>query len=697
MNSGNPVFNTGWLQDLYIKPCELNFLQGSGAFSLAPMDRQRVVYALIVGHGETHLESILDLRRNTNFIRDVFRNEFQMKAWTDVEMRTLSQPEMEMDVRTKIETDMGVQSVQADLFTYGDSLVHTIDLFDDGANGDILAGDFVFSRIFTLNAIPRALFLNLRIKDGSGDEHLFSHARDNISVIFPNIFISEIDVVADHLNSDGKINPGENVRLSFGIKNDLPFKINSLNVLMRPDSANISADPKHFFFKDIGENETVSMNYNPQDETTYFEINVSNDIPAGNPINNRIYLKYKLYANEHYIWDRGFSASLSVEPLDYVPNTVLPAHIAGFSSAKFEISVIQPDQLTGHAYAITVSDSINEDADQGFNLIDQTLGDTLLKHQAAPDFYAHNIPITDGFKVIKAFLPEDEISGYFDAASGGDLQPFSGINSDGSLSKAYVTFGSAPLNTYCQVEIEFTNRIDTSGVLGVPSGQGGFQHTFSPVNGIAGFFPCGINVWKIVDDQRLGRLNIIFEEFDPAFPTYNETWTPGEWLYIMSCEYDETGQLYMGLPEIPLNDVLYKLKLVLRSPYSYAGPGDKLDFERLFVATAEDMWLFTPTKSYDEEKQIPTRFQLLQNYPNPFNPTTTIRFSIEKNSKVSLKIYNILGQEVAELFNRVAMPGEYAVNWDGNDRFGRSVVSGIYFARLETSAGTRLIKMALIR
>lgn len=697
MNSGHPVFNTGWLQHLYLVPCELNFLQGCGPFSLAPMDTQRVVYALIVGHGETRLESVLELKRNTNFIRDAFRTQFQMKAWTETEVRTLSLSEMEMEIWAKIESDLGVQSVQADLFTYADSLVQTIDLFDDGSNGDLLPADYIYSRLFALDAIPQALYLNLRIKDGSGAEYLFSHAHENIAIVFPNIFLSEIEVVADHINSDGAINPGENVRLCFGIKNDLPFEITSLNVLMQPDYVYVSANPKHFFFKDIGKNETVSMNYDPQNETTYFGINVSNDIPAENPANNRIYLKFKLYANEHYVWDRDFSVSFLVEPLDYVPNTVIPAHISGFSSATFEISVIRPELLTGHAYVITVSDSINEDSDQGFHLIDQTLGDTLLNNHELPEPYGHNIPITDGFKVIKGFVPEQEFGGYYQSIPGEDSRPFSGINTDGTLSKRLVTFGNAPREEFCLVEIEFTNRIDTSGVVGDPLGQNGFQHTVTPVNGIAGFFPCGFNVWKIVNNQRVGRLNVLFQEISPAMENYNETWTPGEWLYIMSSDYDESGQLYLGLTEIPMNEVLYNLNLRLRLPDSYASIGDKCSFQRMFFATAEDMWLFTPTNSLDEEEQIPTGFQLLQNYPNPFNPSTTIRFSIAKQSPVSLKIYNILGQEVAELFDRIASPGEFAVNWDGKDQFGCAVGSGVYFVRLETNAGTRLIKMVLIR
>jgi len=697
MNSGNPVFNTGWVQDLYMKPCDLYFLQGSGAFSLAPLDTQRVVYALLVGHGESRLESVLDLKRSTNFIRDVFRSEFQMKAWTETWVRAIAQSNLEMEIRTKIETDLGVQSVQADVFTYTDSLVQTMDLFDDGSNGDLIAGDFIYSRTFALNAIPQALYLNLRIKDGGGDDHFYSHARDNIAAVFQNIFLSEIEVVADHLNNDGKINPGEIVRLCFQIKNELPFAITSMNILVRPDTTRVVGNPEHFFFKNIGMNEFVEMYYNPDDETSFYELDVSPDFLTASPANDRIHLRVNFYVNEYYTWDQKNIVSLPVEPLEYIPNLVIPSHISGHSSASFEIRVIYPDQLTGHVYTITVSDSINEDGDPGFNLVDGTLGDTLLQRHELPDVYAYNIPITDGFKVTKAVLPEGEFNGYFESYSGDDLRPFSGINYDGSLSPSLITFGDALPEQYCPVEIEFTNQFDTSGVVGAPLGQGGFQHTELPINGVAGFFPCGINVWKIINNQRAGQLNFIFQEVSSSLPTYDETWTPGEWLYIMASSYDAAGQLYLGSTEIPMGSVLYKLNLSLRRAESVAGIGDKLHVERLFLPTDADVWLFSPTNILEDGKPLPDRFTLHQNYPNPFNPTTTIRFSIAKQSPVSLKIYNILGQEIVDLFNRVAAPGGYAVNWNGKDRFGRSVVSGVYFARLETSEGARLIKMALIR
>jgi len=74
---------------------------------------------------------------------------------------------------------------------------------------------------------------------------------------------------------------------------------------------------------------------------------------------------------------------------------------------------------------------------------------------------------------------------------------------------------------------------------------------------------------------------------------------------------------------------------------------------------------------------LPIQFKLHQNYPNPFNPSTTIKFEIPKTAFVTLKIYNILGQEVAEVLNEEKQPGAYTINWNAS-----GFTSGVYFYKL---------------
>jgi len=99
-----------------------------------------------------------------------------------------------------------------------------------------------------------------------------------------------------------------------------------------------------------------------------------------------------------------------------------------------------------------------------------------------------------------------------------------------------------------------------------------------------------------------------------------------------------------------------------------------------------------------EEKELPVMFSLKQNYPNPFNPTTEIRYEIPTYTTVTLKIYNVLGQEVRTLLDhKSTTPGSYTVTWDGRDNAGRVVPSGEYLYRIEASHFTDAKKMVLVK
>jgi hypothetical protein len=79
---------------------------------------------------------------------------------------------------------------------------------------------------------------------------------------------------------------------------------------------------------------------------------------------------------------------------------------------------------------------------------------------------------------------------------------------------------------------------------------------------------------------------------------------------------------------------------------------------------------------------IPTKYLLKQNYPNPFNPTTTIRYDIPNDGVVTLKVYNIMGQEVATLVNEQKSAGTYQVQFVAKNLLGSSLASGVYFYRV---------------
>jgi minor extracellular serine protease Vpr len=89
--------------------------------------------------------------------------------------------------------------------------------------------------------------------------------------------------------------------------------------------------------------------------------------------------------------------------------------------------------------------------------------------------------------------------------------------------------------------------------------------------------------------------------------------------------------------------------------------------------------------------------ELKQNFPNPFNPETTIQYNLPIESKINLKVYNTLSQEVRTLVNDFQHSGLKTIKWDGRNNFGVSVVSGIYLYKIETNSFIKSKKMILMR
>ena len=89
---------------------------------------------------------------------------------------------------------------------------------------------------------------------------------------------------------------------------------------------------------------------------------------------------------------------------------------------------------------------------------------------------------------------------------------------------------------------------------------------------------------------------------------------------------------------------------------------------------------------------IPDEYRLEQNYPNPFNPSTTLKYEIPKESYITLKVYDILGREVATLVNKEQKAGYYEVDWNAV-----SNSSGVYFYRIQAGEFVETKKMVLLR
>ena len=95
--------------------------------------------------------------------------------------------------------------------------------------------------------------------------------------------------------------------------------------------------------------------------------------------------------------------------------------------------------------------------------------------------------------------------------------------------------------------------------------------------------------------------------------------------------------------------------------------------------------------------QIPSEFALGQNYPNPFNPMTRLDYLLPRRSDVSIRVYNMLGQEIITLLEQEQSYGKYSVLWNGLDKSGKQVASGVYFTELRAGSIRKTRKMLLLK
>lgn len=124
-------------------------------------------------------------------------------------------------------------------------------------------------------------------------------------------------------------------------------------------------------------------------------------------------------------------------------------------------------------------------------------------------------------------------------------------------------------------------------------------------------------------------------------------------------------------------------------PYGHGPQGDVIriyNYIRL-VRNAE-----STTGLNDGDDSSPTSYSLNQNYPNPFNPSTTISFTLPADSQVSLKIFNLIGQEIETMVSNDLSAGSYSYKWNADN-----LPSGIYLYRLETDSYSAVNKMTLIK
>jgi len=188
-----------------------------------------------------------------------------------------------------------------------------------------------------------------------------------------------------------------------------------------------------------------------------------------------------------------------------------------------------------------------------------------------------------------------------------------------------------------------------------------------------------LNQWNLVDDMvdyRLDHQIYFLSEINKllilggAVPSLG---TEDSWEI-----YDPDSLTPLYLASFPINQLIVDNNVQLSTENIMVSGGWEYFFNPMpAFSPTKRSWLFDITSDIPQDNEMKINFRLNQNYPNPFNPSTTISYSIQSPSKVELKIFDLLGEEIYSLINDYQIEGEYKINFDV-----RNLSSGIYYYRL---------------
>jgi hypothetical protein len=535
-------------------------------------------------------------------------------------------------------------------------------------------------------------------------------------------------IFSDHLNSDGRANPDENIRLGFTTQYTGPFSIVGLYEQIGGWVRRIPL---------LVSGRIDSMRYDPADGLSFKDIWVPQTV-----VGPQLSIPVTLGDSNGNLWEQVLS--IPVYPLAFRPVSDTVHRVAGSAPGNFSILVVDPLQFTGHRYVISGVDSINARGDHGFTLKDSTDGRMLLLNHPLPDALGHNILVTDGFKVLNYDLqtqPGRMVN--YGTPSGSRHWTWSGVinilnleGMNGVIGNAFDHWpsGGVGYNQQHPVLICYA-ATDTGGTLLNPADTlASFAYRYlqnaaapparpefapfikNPGPGMAYQDYTRSLPFAAYDVRKqpsvrlmLGYLenNVPGGKVDGRYwpevqgkPDNTDSTGRREWFFIFNVPYSQTLDPELAVDILNVHLPLMWVGYPLRRDALAFSRGDQFEIIAGHPPGTEDRWTFVT----NHDDFFPASYTLSQNYPNPFNPITTIQYTLPQPSRVSLKIYSLLGQEVRTLVGGDEYAGVHAVSWDGTNNAGIPLASGVYFCRIDaTNLGTpsqglrQTVKMLLIR
>lgn len=206
--------------------------------------------------------------------------------------------------------------------------------------------------------------------------------------------------------------------------------------------------------------------------------------------------------------------------------------------------------------------------------------------------------------------------------------------------------------------------------------------------GVSGEFKLTVNdsAYSIID--AWGTITLPMGEFEclrmKSYVTMNEEVT-----------FNDTPVATKKARVINYNWLAEDYGIVMRVTSHTAEDDDNFNDARLY--SRMQTFISGTSEVAQQNSESPENFRLHQNYPNPFNPSTSITYELDTAGLVSLKVFNLLGNEIATLVEEQKEAGHFTASWDGRDARGQNVSSGVYLYKIQAGNKVDSHKMLLLR
>ncbi len=714
MFPGDPNFANGptnWTETG--NPGDRRFLMGAGPFTMAPNDTQEIVAANLIGLGVNYRASVTALKNSDKVVQRAFDfNLASIPSLTlDVSYPTIGTAGVMVKADAR---NLRLKSLLATLNRQDGSKVADVALYDDGSHDDGIANDGIFgSAIQIVTRETGGMYIDLNLTDAFSRTVTVDRVYDRITTIGP-LDVTTPVMFSDNINSDLKINPGENIRYGMTVKNNTTATLSALQV-----ATEFQPSPNGAVIPQILAGAQYSFSYNPKNPATYFNFYVPSDYQ--DPVFRvRVAISDAL-AN---LWNDTLSF-----PVTKLSNPVFgsPVSHSGPSDWGLSVAVVDKTVAKNNVYEISILDSINVAGNKGFSLKNLATETIVIASHEMPDALGHNMPVSDGFKILRGKyygapgLVNDStrwispntawLQGY-NRFSG---SPHSAFNGGALVGFDLTTYLGADVRSgfdstkYASVEIRFDLTKPQKAYRLRRVGGIGLTYTIQQINP---YVNVPFSVWD-VSGTSPRQLTVAWRDqnnnstYDPPVGSdgiefmfiYNRSYNPagGQWPYQDSTAVDKTP--FSDVATFgPQADIMYAVSVGLVLGHTMNESPGTLYIHPHQRFSSKDKYQFNPTNVLFATDEIaPSVFSLDQNFPNPFNPATTIRFSISKEARVTLTIYDVLGREVTTIADEKVPAGQYSYRWEGRNAIGSFVASGVYFYRLVAGDFVETKKLMLLK